>query len=742
MMPYTPAEVERLRRLRNGSASVRSGWTRFAARMEVLDASTLAGWTARQQELATRAREHGGHKIFSLGNFVRSAVAHAPQLAFYAAVEQRAAARHAALQVCELPFALPEWRIQAGQNGWRSDLWTAEFCAHLGLTYLQLRDTLSPAERARFVAQLWQRGLEPLLQDWIEPRARFHALDSMGDNWWSVCVSGAALGLFAIRDDRPGVDAHLAVIAEAYVEFFGYPGNVLQNKHRTFGAQGDYIESAGYLDYALHDAVTVFDLYRTTFDHDLAASLPVLARICDYCVALAQPLQDRTQRLNFGNMGAGADSVGSYNHQPASTWLWLAQRFGREDLFHLVRQTHPEPAGMVEFLRWPEDAVGRSYAGAPGDTVFANTGVAVLRDGYGPECTVFALRTGEIWNHNQPDVGTFILSAAGREFLIDGGALEYSNPRYWSYLRTAEAHNVICHGGHGPDPELDYHGTKFPGSVPVLLTAPGYRYLLADGCGPWVPVYRRFYRHVLWVDDFLLLVDDLHAYGAGAWRQLWHFRGEAAIEGPRVTLTNEGETLVVQRLFPTERTDRICTGFLPRMQGDDLKYEYALDELPYLATECPDRGPREKFINLLLLPRGAEKTVRTDSGPEHQRIDVADARGRWSFWCNHLADGRRMHQNSELVVDGLRTDAFLIGLHRDPDGRLDRFVLHNGSFLHLDGATLHSSLLKVDLCVDIGAVGRTFHAHATASTRAHYTAAGGDLATVALPAGSHVVRCG
>jgi hypothetical protein len=203
-----------------------------------------------------------------------------------------------------------------------------------------------------------------------------------------------------------------------------------------------------------------------------------------------------------------------------------------------------------------------------------------------------------------------------------------------------------------------------------------------------------------------------------------------------VTIANEGEALRLHRLFPAERADEFRTGFLPRMVGDELKYEYATDELPYLATRCPDRGAREKFINLLLLPRHAGKKVTPLQGNDYSGVEIADARGTWTFLCNHLADGRKMHHNSELVAGEVRTDAFIVGLHRDAAGRLDRFALHNGSFLHLASRMLHSSLLKLDAHVALGREARTIHSHASAPTRAHFTRGDGTLASVPLRGGA------
>lgn len=649
-------------------------------------------------------------------------------------------------------LAQPEWRVQAAQGGWKSDLWTADFSCALGLVYLQVSPVLDEAARVRFRTLLHEQGIRPIIEDWIDPAKRIHALDSMGHNWWSVCVTGAAIALFALRRDLPEADALLDRIADSFVEFFGYPGNVLQNKRRSFGAQGDFIESVGYLDYTLHNLVTLFDLYRTELGRDLPGEVPVLGRVCDYYAACIQPLGDHIQRLNFGDMGSGKDTVGSYNHHPTLVWLWLAREYKREDLMHLVRMTHARPSELFEFIYWPENQAGQSFADAPGDMVFESIGTAMLRDGYEPESTLFAIKTGETWNHNHEDVGSFILCAAGREFIIDSGSTEYSNPLYLKYFAAAEAHNVILHGERGPDRELFLQGTKFMGCLPVLLTAPGYKYVLADCCGPWQPAYRRFYRHVLWVDDFILLVDDLYAREPGNWSQLWHYQGEAKIDGDSVQITNEGETLTLQRIFPQERTDEFRTGHLSHLHGNELKYEYRITDIPYLVTHSPDRGLREKFVNLLLLPRHAAKLVKAICGANYEGVQIGDGSGTWTFICNHLADRRTMHQNSELFVGDLRTDAFLVGIHRDPSGRLDRFSLHNGSFLQAQGRTLHSSLLKLDAAVALGDGRRTVRSHATAPTWAWFSADvpprestfamrhGNGMAGVHLPSGGNTAE--
>jgi hypothetical protein len=66
-----------------------------------------------------------------------------------------------------------------------------------------------------------------------------------------------------------------------------------------------------------------------------------------------------------------------------------------------------------------------------------------------------------------------------------------------------------------------------------------------------------------------------------------------------------------------------------------------------------------------------------------------------------MADGRRMHRNSNNIIDGWDTDAYLIALTRpadvtatDPD-TLTRCFVASGSYLRKDGKVLLQSLSKV-----------------------------------------------
>lgn len=714
-------QLQNLLRKTAADPAVGAGWRTFDARMRSYTDARLAELEAFRLEATERAARLGGNKVFTRGNFLRLMAQAAADLAFHYRVTRAESSLKAVRLLAGWQLDEPRWAAQASMNSWRADLWTAEISFAMGTAFGFVRDALEEEERASWKEALAAKGVEPILSEWIDPRSRIHALDSMGHNWWSVCVGGAATALFALDGDYPETDAWLDRIADGFLEFFAYPGNVLQNKHPNFGPQGDFIESLGYMDYTLSNFILFADLYRRRFGRDLAAELPVLAETCDYYLANVQPLEGRLYRLNFGDMGCGPDTMGAYNHHPTPVWLWLASRFRRDDLFHLVRRTHPHPSTFLEFLYWPDDLAGASFATAPGSRIFENAGTAILRDGYEETSTVFAIKTGEKWNHNHSDAGSFILSSAGREFLIDSGTTEYSNPLAGGYFKASEAHNVVLHDGRGQSDELDYSGTKFPGRIAASLLSDSYRYVLADATGPWQGVYRRFYRHVLWIRDVIVLVDDLQADFAAPWTQLLHYRGAARSSDGVTRIDNGGKVLSIHHLFPAPERFETRSGHLSHIRESPLKYEYRIEELPYLAVHYAGRDRREKIIQAIELPDGAAKTITRIEGPGFSGLRIAWEDEEWEIVCNHAADGRTMHQNSLLAFGEFTTDAFLVVLQRSRPGKLLSASLHNGSFLRKDGAVLYSALLKGDVRLRHQPEGLQVHSNSTRETHADFS---------------------
>jgi oligo-alginate lyase len=76
---------------------------------------------------------------------------------------------------------------------WFSELDTAKFGSGYATAYDALRDVLIDADRKKIAEIMVNMAVLPILNDWVLPGTRIHSLDSMGHNWWGVCVSGAGL---------------------------------------------------------------------------------------------------------------------------------------------------------------------------------------------------------------------------------------------------------------------------------------------------------------------------------------------------------------------------------------------------------------------------------------------------------------------------------------------------------------------------------------------------------------------
>jgi hypothetical protein len=82
-------------------------------------------------------------------------------------------------------------------------------------------------------------------------------------------------------------------------------------------------------------------------------------------------------------------------------------------------------------------------------------------------------------------------------------------------------------------------------------------------------------------------------------------------------------------------------------------------------------------------------------------VRIGDDETLTDVWLNLMADGRRMHRNSNNIIDGWDTDAYLIAMTRpagtdknDPDS-ITRYFVACGSYLRKNDKVALHSLSKV-----------------------------------------------
>lgn len=744
MLIYDEETLARSRRLIESNPAMGRGWAAFAEEMEARDAVWVRDARQRIASLRERWLTHGGSKLFTLGNEVRTLAKEAQNLAFYAQMTDSRKAEAVATGLVSLLSEEERWVYQSG-GGRQSDLWTADIGLCLAVAYDAVGHACHAEERRQIEEMLYRKAYLPLYEDWLHPTKKIHALDSMGHNWWIVCVSAAGLLLLVLEGHVPHADEALHTITEGIRAWFAYPGNMLQNKQANFGADGDYVETMGYLDYALGNFLVFEAAYRRRTGDTTLGELAVLSKIPDVYLETIYLKKDNvhtgekhadeevatgeSKALSEQSVVIGEEAleqIGTFHFgdegdrkKHAYVWLRLAELQQRGELIGLFAAIKGEPSEASEFAFYPENPAAQAPVSAAkeGITVLEHSGYGFVRWQSGGEQIVLAVKTGESWNHNHLDVGTFILTIGGRTFVDDSGHCVYSKPLYNAYYRQSTAHNVVLFNGHGQPPALIEEGTKFPGCIPDWLDMPGYRYLLADCTGPYAGVYRRFYRHFVCLDGAMILVDDLQAEESGTFEWLLHMPAGMKIEEgsaePLLSVKQAEMKLQVLHPYPEQKVYSAEQGYLTSFyRGSGM--EDAFPEAKYAKIRSMAEDGRIKFMSVFLLPdsegndwaverltetigSNADLSKLSDYGKERNIQAIALTRkngGRIELFVNRRADGRVMHDNSHARFGALETDAFLTTLFYEIDGTLTRVALHNGSYLKRDGRCLFSSLLK------------------------------------------------
>ncbi len=536
-------------------------------------------------------------------------------------------------------------------------------------------------------------GILPTLNDWVLPGERIHALDSMGHNWWSVCVSMAGLSALSLLGDEPRAEGWVQEVSEAFPEWFSFQGNVLQNKSLNFDRNGAFYESVGYADYALSEYLLFRLAYANVYRDRKPPEVPVLKTAGDFFVHASYPTAGALLSVDFGDSSLRTNGAKTMRlllangfQAPAYDWYLGRTNAGLDD-----------PIGLVWYEARPMPQPPESL---PKSALYPDIGWAVLRSSWQDNATMLAVKSGFTWNHAHPDAGSFLLFHEGKPVIIDSGTCSYSRPEYTSYYRQSKAHNVVLIDGEAQNPEDCSRGDRgvvTPGQLSDLLDLAGIRYVFADATGPTSWKFSRNYRHFVWIDDVLLIFDDIRTHEPGQLEWLLHYEGTRQANGSDLILSNEDAKVMVRPLFP------------PSMQVVDkegLRDHNPDRKVTYLAFSPEGKMREAKFIVALVpmrktdaapMPRIESRTADNAIG-----VRIRDDKTITDVWLNLMADGRRMHRNSNNVIEGWDTDAYLLALTRpadadesDPDS-VTRCFVACGSYLRKNGKVTLHSLSKVD----------------------------------------------
>lgn len=564
---------------------------------------------------------------------------------------------------------------------WHSDLCSTGMTLAVGTTFDIIYDTLTPAERREFAEGIFRLGVKPALSDWAFPETRLHAVDSMGHNWWAVCIAEPATALLALKDDLPGenIGAIFACVNEALAAYFGYAGNVLFNKFRNYDAEGLFYESIGYFEYGTGTPLRYLWCYERYFGDNAVLRKAMPAHMGDAMMKFSYPYTENDKTafayMNFGD----SDFFGNRDYL-----VKYLRRLGLDSAAVRAASATLQTELWDEIEGYSSACEDGSLEDLPKTALFPS-GYVLARDSWQPNSTLLAIKSGYCWNHSHNDSGTFNIAYKGAPFIIDSGRCDYDSPLYHPYYCQDEAHNVIRIGGEGRRHEELYRGTKFPGAVIDVREGKDFLFVQTDCTGPMAHLCSRLYRSFFWLDyDLLVIVDEAFCHSENTAEFSLHYAGECVAEGDGFRITDGERQGLLTPVFP---------GGMVAAYKDGHKDHEPDKTAPYLTLTTPEKARKHLLIHTLALGEKGDTEITHISGKNADGVQIRRGEKTRQIWFNHMADGHIMHDNSNAVIAGYDTDAYMLMTTKRGDDPCEALCIC-GSYLRKEGRVLFSDFVK------------------------------------------------
>lgn len=597
--------------------------------------------------------------------------------------------------------------MMARKPAWRSELqmaWKAMQCAN---GYDVVYNLLTPAERKEIADGLYNLAVEPLLGDWIAEPTRIHSLNSMGHNWWTACVNGGAQLALAIGNERPDAAALADKAVESLPEWFDFAGDIIQHKPKTFDRDGGMYESINYASFGTTSALSLRLAWLNSHPGEKLEDIPQMYQLASFFSNVAYPRTGELYSINFGD---------SHKNVTGESSMILAYSMGAEspETLWYINQVAPEqfregyplrfPMG---FVYSPDTSKAPATPDLPTSHIWNDFGWATMRDSWDKDATMLAVKSGMTWNHSHADANSLILFHNGADIIKDAGNSSYGTPEYRKYFFQSDAHNVVKFNGQGQPTYQQYHGTMLPGSVSGLLDGGTVKYVMADGTGPMSRWLDRNFRHYLWIDDVIYVIDDLHSHEPGLYEWIWHPGGEAVKRGYDLEITNGNASAIIRPIFPRPLAYSNFVHDYPEdlyWETHEGPTENLKGKETYWSFHLPGVRDNVKGVTAIILkddPKQKKEDlpqIERREGTDWIGLRVHDNDEVTDIYINQLADGRLMHLNSWIDADGWTTDAYMFAVTYPEGGtpeKPSRIFLSNGSSLKRGNDIYSSSLAKL-----------------------------------------------
>jgi len=598
---------------------------------------------------------------------------------------------------------------------WRADLGLASKAYKCAVAYDVIRPVLSAKERKTIAEGLNRNFVVPSLEDWVLPDTRIHTINSMGHNWWTSCAGMGAILALALEEDIPSCREGAKEFFAQLPDWFNFEGDVLQNKQSNFDAiGGGFYESFGYASFGISEALKCLMAYQNVHGSAVPQSIdPHLRLLTQHFIETSYPRSsDYMMSLNFGdghpNCTAQEPLMMLWSldyHDPNILWYMSKLRYRQHRDCLLTRS----PLG---FLYMP-DCTKHPSTPTRLETqhLWPTFGWATMRTSWDDDATMLAVKSGHTWNHSHADASSFILYHKGVDIICDAGNCNYPNPPYREYFFQSQAHNVVLFDGEAQPRLQQYQGSMLDGSLHNMITDNGFRYIMADATGPTSKNFARNLRHFLWIDNVVLIIDDIEAYEYGEFEWLYHPRGEAKNVNGQLQITNGESQVLVTPLFPQLL---VPSGFVHDypdylyLKEYEAPDEYLKEKVKYYGFCAPQKQQRVKGITAITLKDTPSQTelprIERRQGVDWIGVRITYQGKVTDVIVNNLADGTLMHRNSWIEADRWTTDAYMLAVTykegTDPVNfssmeQADRFFVCYGSAVrNASGKSIFSSQIK------------------------------------------------
>lgn len=585
--------------------------------------------------------------------------------------------RKAALKVSNYP----EWVSQGKGNGWDTDLLTGDIGATLSAAYYLSKDLFTKEEAESIEKNICEKSILPIYNEWVNPETKRHSFDTMGHNWWSVCVGGAGIALILAGDSIPQKDKILSDFVKGFKQWLTYQGDIHYNKHRNFGDDGDYIEYAGYMLYGLTNFTVFEELYRRkTGSRELVDVVPMY-KTCDYINSFMHKIH------GDGKFSFAKISDTHSNNSNGLVMLYLANLYNRGDMVTAYTQFRYNFINGFDFLHLerlstdPAPVVPKTLA------VYHNTGSAA----YHENGVFMPIKTGETGCHNHRDTGHYMITYKDTEVVIDSGTCKYSKAEYLPYFCAPDAHNVVLFNGQGVREDGMYGGgVHGMGSIECAVDKPGFKYILADCTVPYLNVMQKNFRHFIMLKDVIFVIDDVYAETEGDFESLLHYAGRLTGDGEVQYIENGDVKVRVMHLAP------FSFELVEKMGMSET--DGVTVERKYLSVKAKSENRKQKFVRAFVF----DDSVKISKKHTGDILEISIERDGYTekLLINYGVDKVDMFNSPHFEYGDIKTNAFITYL-KELGGELKAVGVLNGFYFRYKGELVYSDIANNEVYIEL-----------------------------------------